>query len=103
NREMLRDGVPEIYRYRFKQVAVLDVAYLATFGAELAVVSMLPLYFLETFKGTGPVEAGLLASGFAFMNLAARPMGGWLSDRFGRRRILQILVLGVALGFSTLA
>ena len=30
---------------------VLDVAYLATFGAELAVVSMLPLYFLETFKG----------------------------------------------------
>lgn len=103
NREMLRDGIPEIYRYRFKQVAILDVAYLATFGAELAVVSMLPLFFLETFSGLDPVEAGLLGSGFAFMNLVARPLGGWLSDRVGRRRTLQILVLGVALGFATLA
>ena len=103
NREMLRDGVPEIYRYRFKQVAILDVAYFATFGAELAVVSMLPLFFLETFRGLDAVEAGLLGSGFAFMNLVARPLGGWLSDRFGRRWTLQILVLGVALGFATLA
>ena len=103
NREMLRDGVPEIYRYKFKQVAILDVTYLATFGAELAVVSMLPLFFLETFKGTGPVEAGLLGSGFAFMNLFARPLGGWLSDRFGRRWTLQSVVLGMALGFALLA
>jgi NNP family nitrate/nitrite transporter-like MFS transporter len=103
NREMLRDGVPEIYRYRFKQVAILDLSYLATFGAELAVVSMLPLFFLETFEGMGPVEAGLLGSGFAFMNLVARPLGGWLSDRFGRRWTLQILVLGMALGFAAMA
>jgi NNP family nitrate/nitrite transporter-like MFS transporter len=103
NREMLRDGVPQIYRFRFKQVAILDVAYLATFGAELAVVSMLPLFFLETFKGTGPVQAGLLASGFAFMNLVFRPAGGWLSDRFGRRRTLQALLFGMALGFAFLA
>ena len=103
NREMLRDGVPEIYRYPFKQVAILDVAYFATFGSELAVVSMLPLFFLDTFEGLSPVTAGLLASGFAFMNLAARPGGGWLSDRLGRRRTLQVLIAGLALGYALLA
>ncbi len=98
NRSMLRDGVPEIYRYKFKQVAILDVAYFATFGSELAVVSTLPLFFLETFDGLDPVKAGILASGFAFTNLIARPGGGWISDRFGRRWTLQLLVLGLALG-----
>ncbi len=103
NREMLEDGVPEIYRYSFKQVAILNVAYFATFGSELAVVSMLPLFFLETFEGLDPVKAGLFASGFAFMNLVARPGGGWLSDRFGRRRTLQILVVGLAAGYLVLS
>ena len=102
NREMLQSGVPEIYRYKFKQVAILNAAYFATFGSELAVVSMLPLFFLETFQGLDPVQAGFLASGFAFMNLVARPGGGWLSDRLGRRRTLQILVAGLAVGYCTL-
>jgi NNP family nitrate/nitrite transporter-like MFS transporter len=102
NREMLGQGVPEIYRYRFKQVAVLDLVYFVTFGSELAVVSMLPLYFLDTFAGLDPVQAGLLASPFAFMNLGARPGGGWLSDRFGRRRTLALLLAGLTLGYLML-
>ncbi len=103
NREMLRDGVPELYRYKFKQVAVLDVAYAVTFGSELAVVSMLPLFFLDTFESLDPVTAGLAASGYAFMNLMARPGGGWLSDRFGRRKTLSILILCLALGYVGMA
>jgi NNP family nitrate/nitrite transporter-like MFS transporter len=103
NREMLQDGVPEIYRYKFKQVAILDVAYFVTFGSELAVVSMLPLFFLETFEGLSAVGAGLLASGFAFMNLLARPGGGWLSDRLGRRSTLQVLIVGLAIGYFMLS
>ncbi len=103
NADVLHDGVPEIHRYRFKQVAVLDIAYLATFGSELAVVSMLPLFFLDTFEGLSPVTAGLFASGFAFMNLAARPGGGWLSDHFGRRRTLSILIGGLAVGYWMLS
>jgi NNP family nitrate/nitrite transporter-like MFS transporter len=99
NRDVLANGVPAIYRYPFKQVAILDVAYFATFGAELAAVSMLPLFFLETFPGLDPVKAGLAASSFAFMCLTARPLGGWLSDRYGRKRTLQALVLGLAAGF----
>jgi len=103
NKENLEHGVPELEKYKFKQVAILSLAYFVTFGSELAVVSMLPLFFLDTFAGLSPVKAGLLASGFAFMNLVARPTGGWLSDKFGRRRSLMIFVGGLSIGYFTLA
>ncbi len=99
----LNAGVPEYDHYQFKQVAILSVAYFATFGSELAVVSMLPLFFLETFDSLDPVKAGLLASGFAFMNLVARPTGGHLSDKLGRRKSLMVLVAGLAVGYYTLS
>jgi len=103
NKENLEHGVPELERYKFKQVAILDISYFITFGSELAVVSMLPLFFLETFEGLSAVKAGLLASGFAFMNLVARPTGGWFSDKFGRRKSLMILIGGLAAGYFTLS
>lgn len=103
NFEHLRAGVPEMDRYSFKQVAILDWSYFVTFGSELAVVSMLPLFFLDTFEGLNAVTAGLLASGFAFMNLVARPSGGWFSDRFGRRKSLMILIGGLAVGYFLLS
>ncbi|MBK1833333.1 NarK family nitrate/nitrite MFS transporter [Roseibacillus ishigakijimensis] len=102
NKEMLKTGsVPEYQRYSFKQVAILDVNYFITFGSELAVVSMLPGFFADTF-GLPMTQAALLASGFAFMNLVARPGGGWLSDKFGRRRTMLILLGGLAVGYLTL-
>jgi NNP family nitrate/nitrite transporter-like MFS transporter len=98
NREVFHKEVPEIERYKFKQVAILDLAYLVTFGSELAVVSMLPLFFMDTFE-LSQIAAGMLASGFAFMNLVARPSGGLFSDRFGRKRTLLILLVGLAIGY----
>lgn len=103
NAEHLKHGVADIEKYDFKQVAILDVSYFVTFGSELAVVSMLPLFFLDTFEGLSPVKAGLLASGFAFMNLVARPTGGWFSDKFGRRNSLMILVGGLTVGYMLLS
>ncbi len=103
NEEMLQHGVAENQRYKFKQVAVLDIAYFVTFGSELAVVSMLPLFFLETFDSLDPVKAGLLASGFAFMNLVARPSGGLLSDKFGRKATLSVLIAGLTIGYFILS
>jgi len=101
NKHVFTEEVPEIDRYSFKQVAVLDLAYLVTFGSELAVVSMLPLFFMETFD-LSIVTAGLLASGYAFMNLLARPSGGLFSDKFGRKKTLLILLAGLMVGYFTL-
>ncbi len=103
NKENLTHGVPELEHYKFKQVAILNWSYFVTFGSELAVVSMLPLFFLETFVELDPVKAGLLASGFAFMNLIARPTGGWFSDYFGRRKSLMVLIGGLACGYFLLS
>lgn len=101
NREHLKAGVPEYDRYEFRQVAVLNISYMVTFGSELAVVSMLPLFFMDTF-GLEPVKAGLLAAGFAVMNLAARPAGGFLSDKLGRKKSLLFLMIGLMIGYATL-
>ncbi len=102
NAHVFKGDVPEMDKYSFKQVAVLDLAYFVTFGSELAVVSMLPLFFMDTFE-LSPVTAGLLASGYAFMNLLARPGGGLISDKFGRKRTLLILLAGLAVGYFILS
>jgi NNP family nitrate/nitrite transporter-like MFS transporter len=102
NKDIFVKEVPEIHRYNFKQVAVLDLAYLATFGSELAVVSMLPLFFSNTFEITA-VQAGLLASGFAFMNLVSRPIGGLFSDKLGRKKTLTICLTGLVAGYYVMS
>jgi len=102
NKEHLEHSLPEIEQYKFKQVAILDWAYFVTFGSELAVVSMLPAFFMETFDLT-PVKAGLLGGAFAIMNLVARPGGGYLSDKFGRKKTMSILIGGLTIGYLILS
>ncbi len=106
NKESLKRPVAEIHRYKFKQVAILDAAYFITFGSELAVVSMLPLFFFDTFhisQGITMVQAGLLGGSFAFINLIARPTGGWISDKFGRKLTLSICILGLSAGYFAMS
>lgn len=98
NRHLYHEPVAELHRYRFKQVVILDLLYFATFGSELAVVSVLPLFFATTFE-LEPVYAGMIASSYAFMNLMSRPGGGWISDRFGRKPTLLVLTAGLAIGY----
>lgn len=102
NEEQLQKPIPEIHKYRFRQVAILDLAYMIAFGSELAVVSMLPMFFFDTFhesQNITMVEAGLLGGSFAFINLIARPMGGWVSDKFGRKLTLSVCMAGMAAGY----
>ena len=98
NAAQLKKGVPDFDKYKFKQVAILNLAYLSTFGSEIAVVSMLPLFFTTVF-GYTPMQAAFLAGCFMAMNLVARPGGGYISDRFGRKRTLLITVIGSAIGY----
>ena len=61
NLPILKKGVPEDDRYNFNQVMALDTTYFCNFGAELAVVSMLPAFFERTFS-LSPTKAGLIAA-----------------------------------------
>lgn len=99
NAPRIRKGIPKKDQYQFRQVAVLSLLYFANFGSELAVVSMLPAFFQEEWKLT-PQLAGAIAATYAFMNLVARPMGGWLSDRFtSRKATLLVLTIGLCGGY----
>jgi len=100
NLPLLKQGVPKDDHYPFKSVAALNTTYFANFGAELAVVSMLPMFFEETWN-LSAAGAGLIAASFAVVNLFARPMGGLVSDRFGNRRFVMLAyMLGIAIGFA---
>ena len=93
NLPRIEQQTPEDKAYSFSQIAILSLVYSLTFGCELAVISIFP-QFLETTFSISVGLAGMLGASYAFMNLVARPGGGWISDRFGRRRTLFVLILG---------
>lgn len=101
NSPMLKEPVPLMQRYKFKQVAILDWAYLVTFGTELAVVSMLAMFYVSWFELPN-VTAALMAGIYPVINLFARPGGGWISDKIGRKLTLMIAFAGITLSFLTL-
>ncbi len=95
----LKAGIPEEEKYPFSSVGALNTTYFANFGAELAVVSMLPMFFEGIFNFT-PQMAGLVAMSFAFVNLFARPLGGYLSDKMGsRKKTMLMYMVGITIGF----
>lgn len=86
-------------RYEFRQVALLELCYVTTFGSELAAISMLPAFFENTFS-LEHVAAGMIAATYPFLNLISRPSGGWLSDRFGSRKwTMTIIAAGVGISY----
>ncbi len=98
NLPLLKRGVPEDDRYPYKSVAALNITYIANFGAAIAIVSMLPLFFFDTW-GLTLVQAGLVASSFALLEVIARPVGGMVSDRYGNRRfVMMAYMFGIGLG-----
>ncbi|MCP4791512.1 MAG: MFS transporter [Gammaproteobacteria bacterium] len=102
NKGIFVKPLPEIQQYKFKQVAILSVAYAVTFGSELAVVSMLPLFFKNTFMI--PVAlAGIFGACFAITDVLSCPSGGWISDKFGRKYSLVIMLSGAAIGFLAMS
>ena len=106
NATRLSQPVASIYQYRYSQVFILAITYLITFGSKLAVLSMLPLFLFNTFAESQQLSmqnAGLLASSFVITNLIARPLGGWLSDRVGRRLTLFLFSMGLTAGYALMA
>jgi len=89
------------------RVWALFVVYAACFGIELTINNFAALYYKDYF-GLGLKTAGLVAGLFGLMNIFARTLGGFISDKFvqkgglrGRVRwlFIALLIEGVALVF----
>jgi NNP family nitrate/nitrite transporter-like MFS transporter len=66
------------------RVAALTLAYAMCFGMEITFDNVASLHFVDTFH-LPQGRAGFWAGLFGFMNIFARALGGFLSDRAGNR------------------
>lgn len=86
-------------RYQVRQIALLDLTYWVNFGSQIAVLSILPVWFQQTFN-LSPVAASLAATAYPIFNLVSRPSGGLISDRTGSRKWTTIiLTAGIGFGY----
>src|SRR5262249_10489978 len=65
------------------------------------IIPLLPLY-AESF-GASPIVVGLLFASYSLSQLVASPALGALSDRWGRRPVLMLSLLGTVVSFVMLA
>ncbi|MEH6949617.1 nitrate/nitrite transporter [Bacillus sp. JJ634] len=89
---------------KFKETWLLSIFYSLTFGSFVTFSIYLPTLLQEQFKLT-TLDAGIKTAGFVTVATLIRPVGGYLSDRFGARRILAfvysgVLLLGLVIAFS---
>jgi NNP family nitrate/nitrite transporter-like MFS transporter len=80
----------------------LALLYFVTFGGFVAMFTFLQKLLTKWF-GLSDVDAGARAAGFAALAVAARPVGGWLADRYGATIVLVAAFAGVAVDGAVLA
>ena len=80
-----------------KSLFILSFTLLVVMLGYGIAMPMLPFY-IEKF-GVGGKEFGWMMASYSFMQLICAPLWGLLSDRFGRKPILAVGVLGYAVSF----
>jgi MFS transporter, NNP family, nitrate/nitrite transporter len=72
-----------------KRLAVwrFSLYYVVVFGAYVALAAWIPRYYVDVF-GLPLSQAALLTALFIFPASLLRPLGGWLSDVYGARRVM---------------
>ena len=72
-----KEAMPVVFSL---QTLVTAGCYFCSFGAELAINSILGAYYLKNFKKLGQSGSGRWAAMFGLLNVAFRPAGGMISD-----------------------
>jgi NNP family nitrate/nitrite transporter-like MFS transporter len=91
----------EVWRHGWR-LHRLSLLYFVTFGGFVAMTVYLPTLLTNWF-GYSTLDAGERAAGFAAVAVAARPVGGWLADRFGGASVLVVAFAGIAVDAAVLA
>jgi NNP family nitrate/nitrite transporter-like MFS transporter len=88
---------------RHARVWRLGLYYVVVFGAYVALAAYLPRYYVDVY-GLPLATAGYLTALFIFPASLLRPVGGWLSDRYGPRCVTYgvFLTMILALGLLSL-
>jgi NNP family nitrate/nitrite transporter-like MFS transporter len=76
--------------------------YVVVFGAYVALSGWLPTFYKETYH-VSLRSAALLTASFIFPASLLRPLGGWLSDRFGPRVVTYAVFLVMVAGLTALS
>jgi len=80
------------------------ILYAVAFGGYVAFSVYLPAY-LKTAHGLTPADAANRMAGFVLVAVIMRPVGGWLSDKFGAIPVLAtsyaVVVVGAAVSAGT--
>lgn len=72
----------------------LSVFYFLTFGGFVAFGAYLPTFLKDLFH-LSATEAGVKTAGFVVIATLIRPLGGYLADRIGSRRVLMVVFAGI--------
>lgn len=77
-----------------KQVRVwrFSLYYVVVFGAYVALAAWLPKYYVDVYDQSLS-HAALLTALFIFPASLLRPVGGWISDRIGARKVMYATFL----------
>jgi FSR family fosmidomycin resistance protein-like MFS transporter len=76
-----------------RPLVLLTVVTGLALGVQTGFVTWLPSYY--GLQGYSLVASGLLTASMSLAGLLAQPSGGTLSDRFGRRTVVLLSLLGV--------
>jgi MFS transporter, NNP family, nitrate/nitrite transporter len=87
---------------RMLRVWRFSLYYVAVFGAYVALSVWLPRHYVDVY-GFSLQSAALLTALFIFPASLLRPWGGWLSDRFGARRVMYAVFGGMTLALLILS
>jgi len=79
----------------------LAILYAIAFGGFVAFSVYLPTYLVNNF-GLSKGDGALRMAGFVVVAVLARPVGGWLADRFNKPKVLAALLVLTGL-FAILA
>jgi NNP family nitrate/nitrite transporter-like MFS transporter len=76
--------------------------YVVVFGAYVALSLWLPSYYVSVYH-LSLAKASLLTAFFIFPASLLRPLGGWLSDRFGPRPVTYVVFIAMLLACVPIA
>ncbi|UIO41541.1 MFS transporter [Brevibacillus brevis] len=82
--------------YKNEKLWLISLFYFITFGCFVAFTVYLPNFLVSHFQ-LDKVDAGMRTAGFILLATLARPLGGWLGDKWNPFKALMIVFAGLAL------